>query len=454
MLSHRVSLLAVLAVASDLAAQASWTRLYPLTSPPARSEPMMAADRLRGELILFGGRPDPSPSLDETWLWDGSNWRQLTPLARPPARHDGRMAWHEARQRIVLFGGVPPTGGFLQDTWEWDGTSWSQQFSPAVPAARSAQAMAYDPVRQRVVMFGGMASNFLGDVWEWNGSWTARSATGPSARRGAGMAFDPNSQTMLLFGGLTQLPSGGGVWVDETWLWNGTSWQQQFPANPPFPRGAHVLVTDEARSRVIVFGGEGSFDVFTWEWNGTNWQVVGGIGPATRYVAASAYDATRRELVLFGGKNEFFGRLFADTWVYRTATPARFLPYGTGCAGSAGTPVLANAPYSLPWLGDVFRTRVSPLPTGSDGVFFVTGVRASLPAPLDPFGFPGCTAHVTPDVADLRLAVGRAAEWSIVVPTSTAFVGAQLYQQALVLDPGAVGGAVVSNAGEIVAGIR
>ena len=166
------------------------------------------------------------------------------------------------------------------------------------------------------------------------------------------------------------------------------------------------------------------------------------------------YDSLRHECVLFGGLYPT-GMGLADTWVLRTPSPASFTAYGAGCGGSAGVPVLSNAPYSLPWLGDAFRTRVSSLAPTSSVALFATGVASTAPVDLTPFGMPGCYGLVAVAAVDFALATAGVAEWSVTVPNSTTLNGVHLFQQAFVLESGAnTAGVIVSNGGDIVVGIR
>ena len=76
----------------------------------------------------------------------------------------------------------------------------------AGPAPRSGAAMAYDPATGDVVMFGGAGASdqVLDDTWLWNGSsWSqARPSQSPPARSGALMAWDPQSQRVIMLGGM------------------------------------------------------------------------------------------------------------------------------------------------------------------------------------------------------------------------------------------------------------
>jgi uncharacterized protein (TIGR03437 family) len=79
---------------------------------------------------------------------------------------------------------------------------------------------------------------------------------------------------------------------------------------------------DSARGRVVLFGGEnnGNFLNDTWTWNGSSWTAVPGATPPARILAATAYDATEKKAVLFGGIAPDFRTLLSDTWMWDGAS--------------------------------------------------------------------------------------------------------------------------------------
>lgn len=153
--------LAVLALALNAVARPSfaqvptWLQQCPSSSPSPRFSHAMAYDAVLDEVVLFGGADANSASLDDTWIWDGTNWTERFPATSPTARSGHAMAYDAARGEVVLFGGSSPSGP-LGDTWVWNGSTWTQRFPTASPPARfNGGFLAYDAVRQQVVLFGG-----------------------------------------------------------------------------------------------------------------------------------------------------------------------------------------------------------------------------------------------------------------------------------------------------------
>jgi MYXO-CTERM domain-containing protein len=224
------------------------------TPPPVRTNPLMAYDAARKQLVVFGGegatKVGLSTSLADTWLLtkNGSTltWTQATPAHVPPPRNNGRMAYDTKTQTILMFAGwgSDPVNftdgganmdGPLQDLWSWDGTDWTQISTATLPPRRTTYGLAYDQGRDRLVAFGGWGvinnagsdsgapltfcdnnannCNRLGDTWEFDGTdWASpATATAPSARVGFNMTFDAKRGHVAGFGGWAN-PSS-----DETW---------------------------------------------------------------------------------------------------------------------------------------------------------------------------------------------------------------------------------------------
>jgi N-acetylneuraminic acid mutarotase len=169
----------------------NWTHESPGTMPPAREAPAGAV--VNGSLVIFGGEDVNLLPLGDTWAFDGSSWTQLSPAHSPSARRGAVAAGYDGK--MVLFGGdviSPSTSDWLSvdETWVWDGTDWTQMSPAEAPPARSFAGMA--GVGGEVVLFGG--GNFGGTFqdpaggWVWDGThWTEQTGPGPSPRNSPAM---------------------------------------------------------------------------------------------------------------------------------------------------------------------------------------------------------------------------------------------------------------------------
>lgn len=313
-----------------------WRGLHPPTQPPMRADHVMAYDSARQCVVMFGGHSLTAvmQNFDDTWEFEGADWRQVDTLNAPAGLLRASMVYDSARRRMVLFGGVNANITPLAATWEYDGASWTQVQTATAPPARRQHAMAFDSVRQRTVLFGGLGAPavVLSDTWEFDGSnWQqAVTPTAPPARLEAALAFDSRRGKVVLFGGTTLYSPR--TTLQDTWEYDGNSWQQAQPSAPPPARMAHTMAFDGARGEVVLFGGNDGYDMCdTWEYDGIAWQPTASPSPRPRNMTTATYDGTRQRVLLFGG---WGSGVFGDTWELRSATwrllaptnapPARF----------------------------------------------------------------------------------------------------------------------------------
>ncbi|MCA8971636.1 MAG: hypothetical protein KDC95_17720 [Planctomycetes bacterium] len=451
--------LALLAAPCSLAAQADWAQLSPTQLPPALSDHVLMAD-VRGALLFGGDNPTTGLSSD-TWRFDGTNWTQLQPINKPSARMRHAGTYDRARNRFVVFGGSTSlAGGLMNDTWEFDGNDWKQITTTQAPSARNDHAMCYDTVGRRILLYGGRtATGDAQDTWSYDGTnWTQITTTAsPPGRRDHGLAFDPFRGVALTYGGFY----GSGLNVrQDTWEFDGTNWAQRMPTQVPGNRVGYGMVFDELRARTVMFSGYAapSQPDETWEWDGNNWTLQSVLSkPTGRSGHAMTYDFVRGRSLLYGGWDTGHN---AETWVYGTATPARFTTYGTACSGSGGTPVLALVPGKLPWIGDTHEVTIGPIVANAPVLMFLgfsdTNWGAfTLPLPLTTLGATGCSLLASPDLAGVAITTGTAATWSLPIPSTATLVGTKYYLQALVVDAAAnTFGAAFSDGGSSEIGRR
>jgi hypothetical protein len=443
--------LAVAALAPALLAQASWSLVYPPSPPPLGWNFTFGSHERLGLAIRLFGATNSGPAAG-AWVFQGNAWAPATgPL--PPYRSDCMLAFDAARDELVLFGGKTSGGNALDDTWRWNGTQWTLATPAARPPARWGGAMAFDRRRNVVVLFSGRIpfAPTPVDTWEWNGTtWSLRTPpASPPGRDGGMLAFDAATGYMLLHGG-----QEAGMPLADTWRYDSLTWSLRQPATPPQPRLGGRMVSDLHRQRVVLMGGYGN-DPFAWEWDGAQWRASYQPAPAARVELGLVYDGAQRRVVAHGGGLSLGTAIyfFDDTWVYRTPLPADVVPFGAGCAGSLGTPVLANVPFVYPWLGDTMRTAMQISPSG--GAIFVTSFGSTPPVSLAAVGAPGCDLLVPPDVVEFRQTLAGRAEWSLAIPNVPALASTTFRQQAFSFDVVANPlGLTASNGVTVTLGVR
>lgn len=303
----------------------SWSPIE--AAPAGRYQYAMVYDAARGVSVLFGGRGIHNELFSDTWEWSGASWRQRHPATVPPGRAQHAMAYDAGRRRVVMFGGTGPGDN---GTWEFDGGNWVERLPAVTPPPLNDAAMVYEAARHRVVLFGGNGRNGNGDLvdmdqtWTWDGaSWQAIApATRPLGRSQHAMAYDGKRDRIVLFGG-----NAGASTMSDTWTFDGDTWTLQSITSTPGERAAHAMAFDAATGTVVMFGGAAPsvFDLVndTWEWNGSTWtQRPSGPAPSPREATAMIYDIARDRLVLFSGKqlvDEVFLNLPTDTWEWSGA---------------------------------------------------------------------------------------------------------------------------------------
>ncbi len=191
--------------------------------------------------------------------------------------------------------------------------------------ARRSHAVAYDGVRQESVLFGGFnGTSALDDTWVFDGtSWVQEfPASSPSARYGHQLVYDLKRDVIVLFGGTD------GAVNNELWEWDGDDWTLRSTSGPG-PRHSFGMAYDSGRGVTVVYGGDSGSGHYedTWEWNGNQWELRDiDSAPGPRSGHAMAYDNERHEVLLFGGETpggSFNNQLWAwrdgNVWVLRTS---------------------------------------------------------------------------------------------------------------------------------------
>jgi len=193
-------------------------------------------------------------------------------------------------------------------------TAWNLYQSDS-NLVRRGMAAAYDSQRQVVVMFGGFDNqdNVDNETWEFDGtSWQqVIPVHSPSIRFWHSMTYDNQRHVVVLFGGRNEQ----GDYFNDTWEYDGVDWEQAAPLHAPVNRAGFGMTYDSCRQKVVLFGG-GEFPQGTWEYDGTDWQEIAvSTHPEGLFLTAMTFDTIRCRVVLFGGDGG--GAIGEDeTWEY------------------------------------------------------------------------------------------------------------------------------------------
>lgn len=170
------------------------------------------------------------------------------------------FVYDSGRRRMILVRG--------DQTWEFDGAVWKLTVADnPMGGTISGVGLAYDSSRARTVLFGSQSMSAT--TWEYDGSsWTAVAlATSPPGRWLAPMVYDQARQRVVLYGGETAIGRR-----NDTWEYDGSNWQQRFPTNAPSSFLRHAMAYDRVRGVTVLFGGldaAGTIELDeTWEFAG------------------------------------------------------------------------------------------------------------------------------------------------------------------------------------------
>lgn len=168
----------------------------------------------------------------------------------------------------------------------------------------------HDELEQVILVNGGPERGKPADdpleLWGWDGTrWSliAVAENGPTWRNFAGAAYDSDRDVLVIHGGL-QNPS---IKFAETWEWDGTGWTQYTVPGPGLREGA-LMAYDAARRQTLLFGGAVDLEIKgdTWAWDGSQWTLLTIDGPAARFPGGMVFDPVRAEVLITSGH-------FADT---------------------------------------------------------------------------------------------------------------------------------------------
>jgi len=240
-------------------------------------------------------------------------WTLVEDAGQPGGLHGSKAAFHRSLGQVMLYGGSTNcgTGPYSPALWRYDGSAWICECADCAPGPRWGHALVYDSANDRLLLFGGTSdgSTSKNDLWQWtrNNGFEQLTPTGPSPtpRQGVVAAYDDARHRLVVFGGVRDDTGATG----ELWEFAGLQWQQIAPTSPwPADRydNGQVATYDRLSHSVVIYagnnasGGVGLDDM--WSWDGIAWtRRCTACTGSNRMASGFAYDPVTGRIVLQGG---------------------------------------------------------------------------------------------------------------------------------------------------------
>jgi hypothetical protein len=373
-----------------------WTQAHPATSPPPLENVQMAYDPVSHDVLLVGGQQLATPDSGSVACSGGSGSSSSgstgsTGISVPPNEPIPAIAPAPSESANARQGTAAAASGcdavVSPDaaTWLWNGSDWSKAAVSTPFVVFGSGAIATDPVSGRVVLLprGPFAEPALGEAepaiacpmqspadpgaqpncsgpifadpaWTWNGhEWNVMapnlSASSYELFRSS-IVDDAVTGKLATFGGNVAqpvpvpFPCSGCVGNNALQpsaadngtesIWTGTAWKivTTYTGGPEMPGTAFVGDT-ATHSDVALADGQ------TWIWTGVWTRAHPATAPPVVSGAASAYDETTGQIVIFGGSGTSSNTagLYDQTWTWDGSNWTRR-------GGSAGPSVVIPVP--------------------------------------------------------------------------------------------------------------
>jgi hypothetical protein len=299
-------------------AAGTWTSIKPEGLPDCVNEAQVTFDQSRNTTLLTGGVCASSDLADTTFEFNGEKWTKLEVKTTTDRIFGGGMAFDPVRQNTVLYGGTVAFGSISSNTVVFTAGDWVQIVDATSPAPRSLSAFWFDPHAATPLLYGGL-DNDQGyfDLWSYaNGTWikNADDKNQPTSCVDPLTAYDTDRQRLVMICNSI-----------DVWEFDGTTWTQKKASDQktkPDPRRLSSIAYDQTLKKIVYFGGfnETNFLQETWLWDGTSWTRIKKNLPPYRAQAAMWYDQTLKKTVIYGGvgRTDTEGRIvrFSDMWAF------------------------------------------------------------------------------------------------------------------------------------------
>ncbi len=210
-----------------------------------------------------------------------------------------------------------------------------------------------------------VSGNGVNVIWGRNGQqWHRVTEGGPPLLILGGTAYDEKRNVVVLYGGYSLEKN---KCERETWEWDGQTWVKK-EAESPAACDHLKMVYDASRGEVILFGGgdeNTNLRTEMWSWNGTKWTLINHSEPPGRGHFGFLYDDTHQQILLYGGLAD---QVLDDFWTWKNGEWQKINFPGPGPLSHLGMALHGNA---LIIFGGA--TSTSTLSSLSDKTWKLTG---------------------------------------------------------------------------------
>lgn len=297
----------------------AWKKITPANGPAAREDHTWTVDADGRFAYLFGGR-DGGKDFGDLWRYDLENdtWKKLSPGGRKPAPRFGHSAVWADGYGVVVFAGQRGVD-FFGDLWAFDPDKGRWQELPAngaAPKRRYGSCMIVGRDGRLWISHGFTFAGRFDDTRAYNLKNQRWASIAPDGRRPGERClhdcFRNASGELVLYGG----QDNGAAALGDLWVTRSDgSWKRE---PDPRAKARRLPAVTEAGAYAYVFGGAGqdnkALDDF-WRVDRETLEFervrVDGTGPSARYAGTLITDGARGRLLLFGGQGSVAK---ADVW--------------------------------------------------------------------------------------------------------------------------------------------
>lgn len=305
-----------------------WRRITRAKGPAAREDHTWTVDPQGRFAYLFGGR-DGDKEFGDTWRYDlaKDKWKRIAVKGKSPAPRFGHNAVWAEGLGVVVFAGQQGDD-FFNDLWAYEPGKQRWRKLPSrgqVPKTRYGSCMVVGPDGRLWISHGFTDAGRFDDTRAYNLKSRRWAVITPEGRKPGERClhecFTTTAGDLVLYGG----QDDGNFALGDLWsMGSGRTWDRH---DDPQAKWRRLYGVTEAGAHAYIFGGAG-------EDNGNLadlWQVdretlefervrTAGNHPAARFAGTLITDAARGRLLLFGGQADSGAK--ADVWeLVETAEP-------------------------------------------------------------------------------------------------------------------------------------